>query len=237
MAVQAGCAGRRSVPSVAGPSVPAPAEVTEAERAACDAYSRKQPTPSYAGPILAGVALLPSSLLLGLMGTYVGYPQGFLLAPEVARKQVERVKQEKRAIRSSALEACLEPAIRAHRLGQDHPDVADALAALADHHAGQADDTGAVALYRQALDIRERALGPDHLQVAMTLEVTAGLLRRMHLEEKAGGLEARAQAIRIASGTESDAVVPGPPPSAPTPRWDPIASPSSSWGAAVTQPL
>ena len=51
-------------------------------------------------------------------------------------------------------------------------------------------------LYRQALAILEKALGPEHPNVATCLENYAGLLLKMDRLEEAGQLEARAMAIR-----------------------------------------
>jgi hypothetical protein len=51
-------------------------------------------------------------------------------------------------------------------------------------------------LYRRVLAIREKALGPDHLDVADTLEHYAALLRKMNRDADADALDARAQAIR-----------------------------------------
>ena len=54
----------------------------------------------------------------------------------------------------------------------------------------------AVFLYRRAWEIREKALGPDHPQVAASLENYAALLRAMDHPRMAAPLEARAEAIR-----------------------------------------
>ncbi len=54
-------------------------------------------------------------------------------------------------------------------------------------------------LYKQALAVREKALGPEHPHVAMTLENYAALLRETEREDKAEEMEARAIAIRAKS--------------------------------------
>jgi hypothetical protein len=51
-------------------------------------------------------------------------------------------------------------------------------------------------LYRRVIRIRERALGPEHVDVAETLEDHAGLLQRMNRGAEADELKARAEAIR-----------------------------------------
>ena len=54
----------------------------------------------------------------------------------------------------------------------------------------------AVFLYRRACEIREKAFGPEHPQVAASLENYAALLRAMDHPRMAAPLEARAEAIR-----------------------------------------
>jgi Tetratricopeptide repeat len=51
-------------------------------------------------------------------------------------------------------------------------------------------------LYQRALAIREKALGPEHPNVATCLENYASLLRKMGRPEEAATLEVRARAIR-----------------------------------------
>jgi len=54
--------------------------------------------------------------------------------------------------------------------GEDHPDVATAIAGLAVVHRGLGDDAAAEQHYRHALRIREKALAPDHMATVVTLE-------------------------------------------------------------------
>ncbi len=54
----------------------------------------------------------------------------------------------------------------------------------------------AAPLYQRSLAIREKALGPQHPDVAQSLENYAGLLRETGRSEEAEELEARAKAIR-----------------------------------------
>ena len=51
-------------------------------------------------------------------------------------------------------------------------------------------------MYKRALVIFEKALGPEHPNVAICLENYAALLRKMGRGTEAAPLEARAQAIR-----------------------------------------
>ena len=56
--------------------------------------------------------------------------------------------------------------------------------------------TEAEPFYERALAIREKALGPEHPDVATTLENYASLLRKMDRSQEAEPLESRARAIR-----------------------------------------
>ncbi len=51
-------------------------------------------------------------------------------------------------------------------------------------------------LYKRALAIREKALGPEHPSVATSLENYAARLRKTGRSTEAAKLEARAKAIR-----------------------------------------
>jgi hypothetical protein len=55
------------------------------------------------------------------------------------------------------------------------------------------------------LAIREKALGPDHPDVAVTLEGDALLLRKTDREAEAAAMQARAQAIRARHGEQKPA--------------------------------
>ena len=73
---------------------------------------------------------------------------------------------------------------------------------LAGLYADQNGHTEVEPLYRRALAIFETARGPDHPDVAATLEEYAGLLRATGREAQAAEIEARARAkhARIAAG-------------------------------------
>ncbi len=58
-------------------------------------------------------------------------------------------------------------------------------------------------LYKRSLAIWEKALGPDHPNVATSLENYVDLLRKMGRDEEAEKLEARAQAIRAKHAQEN----------------------------------
>jgi Tfp pilus assembly protein PilF len=57
-------------------------------------------------------------------------------------------------------------------------------------------------LYRRALVIDEKALGPEHPQVAAVLENYAALLHKLNRDAEADKMEARAQAIRAKHAQE-----------------------------------
>jgi len=57
-------------------------------------------------------------------------------------------------------------------------------------------------IYQRALEIQEEALGPEHPDVAASLENYADLLRKTNRKKKAKELEARARAIRAKNGKE-----------------------------------
>ncbi len=56
--------------------------------------------------------------------------------------------------------------------------------------------TKAEPLYQRSLTIREKVLGPEHPNVATSLENYASLLRATNRSSEAAPLEARAKAIR-----------------------------------------
>jgi tetratricopeptide (TPR) repeat protein len=75
-------------------------------------------------------------------------------------------------------------------------EVATSLYELAELYQRQKKYSDAEPLYRQVLEMRERALGSDHLDVAATLASYAALLQKTSREQEAADLESRAQAIR-----------------------------------------
>ena len=58
-------------------------------------------------------------------------------------------------------------------------------------------------LYTRALEIDEKALGPDHPNVATTLENYAALLRETQRNAEATEMEARAKEIRAKHASEN----------------------------------
>ncbi len=67
-------------------------------------------------------------------------------------------------------------------------------------------------LFKRALAIEEKALGPEHPDVATTLKSYAALLRKTGRSTAAQGMEARAKAIRAETTTSTEAPKLGSPP-------------------------
>ncbi len=133
--------------------------------------------------------------------------------------------------------------------GEDHPDVATALAALAVVRRGLGDDSAAEGLYRRALAIREKVLAPGHMAVVITLEqlsetcaargnfseALALLARALPTREQALGVEhatvrglrtrISALELHVAGEARTAAVIPAPPsPPAPVTEEAPAAN-------------
>ncbi len=70
---------------------------------------------------------------------------------------------------------------------------------LANLYQAQGHYAEAEPLYQRALAIREKALGPEHPDVATSLENYAALLRETARADEAERMEARAKAIRAKS--------------------------------------
>ena len=67
---------------------------------------------------------------------------------------------------------------------------------LAELYQGHGKYAEAEPLYQRSLMIREKTLGPEHLDVAKALENYAALLRATQRGEQAAKLETRAKVIR-----------------------------------------
>jgi tetratricopeptide (TPR) repeat protein len=192
LVAQFGCAARTVAPSPAAPAVP----IAEADRRACEAYADKHPSKSVlARTLLGGLVLLPLGAGVALLGLAAGRPEGVVL-PFMAFNPAIKAANENRTTREAALAACLDPAIEAQTHGPRHPRVARSLTRLAAGYAVLGDLAQAEALYQRALGIQEEALGPDHDDVALTLEGYAALLRKRDRAAEAAELEARIEAIR-----------------------------------------
>ena len=81
--------------------------------------------------------------------------------------------------------------------------MATSLNNLADLYRVQGKYGEAEPLYKRSLAITEKALGPDHPDVATSLENYALLLRKMQSNAEAVELEANAKAIRDKHASEN----------------------------------
>jgi hypothetical protein len=193
---QVGCAARGVQVSPTPPAVP----VAEADREACAAFAKRESkdvrVKSVSEESARGFA---QGLLIGIFTMPIGGP-GPILAPVMALTGGVGAARANYSARKSAYGAaegaCLAPVILAGTLGPEHPDVAAALRDLAPRYAGHKDYVTAESLYQRALEIQERAFGPESVEVAATLAGYSELLRATHREEAAADLETRARVIR-----------------------------------------
>ena len=107
-------------------------------------------------------ALEISERLLGMQNPALGP-----LLSDVGRLHIQQAHYARAGV---ALERLL---AFARAKGEEHPEVATALAGLAMVNRRAGDDTAAEALYRDALRIREKVLDPAHMVTVVTLEQLA----------------------------------------------------------------
>jgi hypothetical protein len=88
-------------------------------------------------------------------------------------------------------------AIKERLYGTDHEDVALTLQNLGLLYVSQGQPDKAEPFYRRTLSIREKVMGPRHPELARYLEELAGVLRKLHRDEEAAGLETRAYDVRL----------------------------------------
>jgi len=81
-------------------------------------------------------------------------------------------------------------------LGRDHPDVALSASNLGQLYVAQGQPAKAEPFYRQALSIRQKALGLSHPEVAKTLEELANVLRKLGRSQEAVAIDLQAREIR-----------------------------------------
>ena len=148
-----------------------------------------------AGPLLTE-ALAISEELFG--------SQGPALGPVLHELSRLHLQQSQHARAENALERLL--AI-ARAKGEEHPDVAAALFDLAFVKRKLGDDTSAEALYRDALRIREKVLGPTHAVTVATVERLAETCAARGNFAEALALHHRALPMREAAlGTDHERV-------------------------------
>jgi hypothetical protein len=134
-----------------------------------------------------------------------------LLSPILGPIEAIRIGSENEKIYAGMMEACLMPAVLEQQLGSEHPEFAKSLYHLGDvssHHGRFAESEQN---FKRALMIQEKVLGPDHLDVATTLDSYAHLLRKVNRELEANEMEARSMEIRTKAGERNSAADTGSP--------------------------
>jgi hypothetical protein len=192
----------------------AASKVTEADLKRCEEFARAEVTDADHG--LTGWKLVGGLVLVEVVPIFWFFTGGPLAMPDHIYKAYKGNQTASEAIQQTydaAMTTCLQPPELESTLGPEHPDVAQSMDRLATRYAALGNDhkqterkaavmrTTAESLYRRALAIREKALGPDHLDVAATLNHYAALLRKMNRAAEADALDARAQAIRATTSS------------------------------------
>ena len=162
-----------------------PTTVSEDYRKACDEDAHTAADAIMKRPEPHDLTWLPVVLpFLVLTGAWA-----LLFDPKTYQKAKMRTETYEQTLR-----ACLEPLIP----GQpEDPQLTERLHSVANRHAVRGRFSLAEPLYRQALAIREKTLGGDHIDIARILEDYAELvLRRTDRDAEAEQAEARAKVIR-----------------------------------------
>lgn len=130
--------------------------------------------------------------LTGMLLTAVpGYSQGPGWRKHM---QAGRIAFDKRDL--GRAEKAFQAAIKeAERSGPNLP-LAESLDGLAEVYIAQGKKNEAEPLYKRSLEIREKALGPDHLDLANSIDKIADLYTAQHRRSEAEPLYERSKAIR-----------------------------------------
>ncbi len=167
--------------------------IGEADRKACREFARKVADGVEGQPLGPGwnwwwlpLAAVVNPVGVGLM---------LLAAPPRMIVVAHENQKMREAVHDEAMIACLNSTIAGQSLGPEDLQVAEILRDLADRYAKQEMYDEAKLLYRRALAIREKALGPEHPDMATTLQDYAALLRKTHQEAEAAEIEDRVRAI------------------------------------------
>jgi tetratricopeptide repeat protein len=88
------------------------------------------------------------------------------------------------------------PHVRRFSCARCHRSVASSLSYLAECVSAQDNRAEAESLFNRSLAIREKTLGPNHPDVAASLESYAILLRKTNRASEATGMEERARVIK-----------------------------------------
>ncbi|MFQ5830675.1 MAG: tetratricopeptide repeat protein, partial [Candidatus Methylomirabilia bacterium] len=112
---------------------------------------------------------------------------------------VKAYQERRYAEAERSFQAALEAA---QRLGSQDRRLVTSLSSLAELYSLQGQYAQAEPLLKQALAIREQALGPEHPDVARSLEHYSALLRKMNRAAEATEMEARGDAIWVKHARE-----------------------------------
>jgi len=176
------------------------AAASEEDRRACEEFARKEADALQRKS--AGEAFLDTTgSLLDAAGQVPGAgiaiallsPIGGAYEAMTTTRETERLRQQ---AFGEAMEVCVKPGILEQTRGPGDPELGQSLVALAERYRMRRDYAAAEPFYRRALAAQEKALGPEHLDVATTLEAYAAILARLDRQDEAENLVARYQAIR-----------------------------------------
>ncbi len=104
---------------------------------------------------------------------------------------------------AEAEKLCLAALKEAEEFGEQDPRLATSLNNLAVLYDAQGHYAQAEPFYQRAITIYEKALGPEHPDVAATLENYTLMLRVLNRHDEAEKMEARAKGIRAKHAQES----------------------------------
>jgi len=176
------------------------AATSEEDRRACEEFARKEADSVQQKSVGGAFLRTTGDMGAGLLGwQWLGLPFMPLvpivgvLAANATVEDNERVRQR---TYGEAMELCLKPRILEQTRGPGDPEVWQSLVALAERYRLWRDYAAAEQSYRRALAAQEKILGPDHPDVATTLEAYAAVLARLDRQDEAEELVARYQAIR-----------------------------------------
>lgn len=183
LVAQVGCAARgATVATLPGSAVGA------ADQKACEDFAEMEAGPPVAHPVALG-AFFGAALF---MGFYMA--DAIVPVADDAIRTAARNRKVREASYERAMAACLAPRMPAEGAGGGSPDVAGRIQHVADRYAEQGKYAEAERLYQRALTVREEFLGPEHPEVAATLDGYAALLRKLDRTRDAEAMEARAAA-------------------------------------------
>ncbi len=182
----------------AAPSRDVLRSVGESQREACDEFAR--------AAVESSEGITPGEYWLGGIAAIAAVPlnPAYILGPVIGPIAAGEAQRRRTGVYEQALKDCLKPIILERILGSSHSEVVESWRGLAQRLHGLASRYAAdparaavaEALYRNALAVRERVLGPEDPDVASSLEGYAAFLNKTNRQAEAEQMEARAMAIR-----------------------------------------